>query len=51
MCREKHGDLTAGENVTPFHEIGVYCIARYFREYLLTDLPGADEIKKYNAIF
>jgi len=52
-CREKHGDFDAhgDEYGTPFHEIGVYCIAGYFREYLLIDLPGADEIGKYNAIF
>ncbi len=52
-CREKHGgfDGNVEEDGTPFDRPGVYRIAKYFREFFLPDLPGADEIGKYSLIF
>ena len=41
------------ERRTLRHLIGRACasIAKYFREFFLPDLPGADEIGKYSLIF
>ena len=52
-CREKHGgfDEYGREQTTPFDHLGAEQIAKYFRVYLLPDLPGADETEKLNAIF
>lgn len=52
-CREKHRglDTNGEEDVTPFDRPGVCRIAKYFREFFLPDLPGADEIGKYSLIF
>jgi hypothetical protein len=46
-CRERHADIN--EEV-PFYEEGARSIARYFREYILPDLPGADETEKLNGV-
>jgi len=52
-CREKHGgfDEYGGERGSPFDDLGATFIAKYFRKYMLPDLPGDDEIEKFNAIF
>ena len=53
-CREKHPDYfgTSGGDVEgPFDDRGAQSIAQYFHEYILPDLPGADEIEKLNAVF
>lgn len=46
-CRERHADI---DEEVPFYEEGARSIARYFREYILPDLPGADETEKLNAV-
>ena len=35
----------------PFDDRGAQCIAQYFHEYILPDLPGADDIEKLNSVF
>jgi hypothetical protein len=53
-CREKHSDYFGrhgGEEKSPFDDQGAQSIAQYFREYILPDLPGADETEKLNAAF
>ena len=35
---------------TPFDNLGLNYIAKYFRSYFIPDLPGADETEKLNAI-
>jgi hypothetical protein len=46
-CRERHPDI---DEESPFYEQGARVVAQYFREYILPDLPGADEIEKLNAV-
>jgi hypothetical protein len=52
-CREKHGGFSeyGTDDGTPFDNLGVTYIAKYFRRYFLPDLPGADEIEKFSMIF
>jgi hypothetical protein len=52
-CREKHGgfDDYGRETGTPFDSLGAMFISKYFGNYFLPDLPGADETEKLNVIF
>jgi len=53
-CREKHADRfgrSGGEVDGPFDDRGAQSIAQYFHEYILPDLPGADDIEKLNSVF
>jgi hypothetical protein len=46
-CREGHPDI---DKEALFDEQGAQSIAQYFREYILPDLPGAEETEKLNAV-
>jgi hypothetical protein len=52
-CREKHGGFSeyGRDDGTPFDNLGVPHIAKYFHRYFLPDLPGADDIEKFSMIF
>jgi hypothetical protein len=45
---DEYGRDTCGDPVVGF---GATRIAKYFREYFLPDLPGADEVEKFSLIF
>jgi hypothetical protein len=52
VCREKHPQTVELGHAkdSPFDDQGARSIAQYFREYILPELPGADERAKLNAV-